>query len=95
MKKCITVFLLLFLLSCTKETTIYIDNVNFNDLTKVEIDKIDAVGAAKIEIIMDEMRKGEFKGKKDFERRMEGKLSPKMILRIIENHEFKTTYGGT
>jgi hypothetical protein len=26
---------------------------------------------------------------------MEGKLSPKMILRIIENHEFKTTYGGT
>lgn len=95
MKKIVIISILFLFLSCTKETTIYIQNANFNTLTKVEIDKIDAIGEVKIIEIMNEMKKGEFKGKKDFEKRMEGKLSPNMILKIIENYDFKTTSGGT
>ena len=95
MKKLVIISILFLFLSCTKETTMYIQNVNFNTFTKVEIDKIDAIGKVKIIEIMNEMEKGEFKGKKDFEKRMEGKLSPKMILKIIENYNFRTTSGGT
>lgn len=94
MKKLVIISILFIFLSCTKETTIYIQKANFNSLTKLEMDKIDAVGKIKIGIISKELEKGEFKGKKDFQNRMKGKLSPKMILKISKNFNFATT-GGT
>lgn len=94
MKKIIPLILFLFLISCTKETTIYIQKANFNTLTELEIDRIDAIGDKKIEIIMKEMQKGKFKNKKDFQTRMKGKLSPKMILKISNGFIF-TTGGDT
>ena len=95
MKKLVIISVVFIFLSCAKETTIYVQNVNFNDLTKIEIEKIGAIGEVKATQIIDEMRKREFKSKKDFEKRMEGKLSSNMILKIIENHDFKATSGGT
>jgi len=95
MKKLLIISILLLFLSCTKETTIYIEKANFNNLSELQINDIDAVGKVKIIKIMKEMEKGEFKSKKDFEDRMKGKLSPDMIFKIGESYEFKTTNGGT
>lgn len=88
MKKFILIPLFLFLFSCTRETTIYIQNANFNNLTELEIDKIDGVGEKKIEILINEMNNGKFKSKNDFQKRMKGKLSPNMILKISDEYNF-------
>ena len=94
MKKLVILSLLLFILSCTKETTIYIETANFNNLSEIEIDQIRGVGEIKIEKIMNELEKGKFKGKKDFEERMKGVLSDEMILKIGNGYNF-TSKGGT
>ena len=94
MKKYIILSMILLLISCTKETTIYIEAANFNNLSEIELDKIRGVGEIKIEKIMNELEKGKFKGKKDFEDRMKGVLSDEMILKIGNGYKF-TTKGGT
>jgi hypothetical protein len=84
MKKTIILFSLFFLLSCvTKDTTVYIEKQNFNSLTKVEIDNIHAIGKTKLKEITDELKNGEFLNEKDFESRMEEKLSPVMIKEYV------------
>ncbi len=94
MKKFILITSFLFLLSCTKETTIYIEKANFNNLTKLQIDQIDGIGEVKIIKIMNEFENGGFESREDFEERMKGKLSPEMILKIGDKYNF-TAEGGT
>lgn len=62
---------------------------NFNTAPWSTISKIDYIGDVKIEAMKKEFENGQFKNGKDFEERMDGKLSDDMIGEIGERFKFE------
>ena len=62
----------------------------FSELTRIQLEAdIYGIGPKKSKIIFDEqLRGGSFKSAQDFENRLAGKLSPKMIDRILKHYSF-------
>ena len=62
----------------------------FSELTRVQLEvDIYDIGPKKSKIIFDEQLKGgPFKSAQDFEDRLTGKLSPKMINRVLKHYSF-------
>ena len=87
----------ILLSSCTEQkqeqsqvTNKYImEQPNFNTVPWSTVALIDFIGDVKIKAMADELDKGQFKDGKDFEKRMDGKLSPDMIGKIGERFKFE------
>lgn len=63
---------------------------DLSELTRVQLEvDIYGIGPKKSKIIFDEQLKGgPFKSAQDFEDRLTGKLSPKMIDRVLKHYSF-------
>lgn len=105
---CLTLILTLFLMCSFKthdKNIIQISNINttkerpkknFNTLTATQMSyEISGVGKTKSAIILAERQNnGMFTSPEDFEKRMQGKLSNKMIYKIISQYSFEEGCDG-